>query len=51
MLGCTRHHVDKLAKAYMQGGVEAVGQLKWGCGRPLKYHGFTQEELDIIVSK
>ena len=51
ILGCTRHGVDKLAKAYRQGGLEAVGQLKWGPGRPLKFHGFTQGELDIIVSK
>jgi hypothetical protein len=51
MLGCTNHYVDKLAKAYRQGGLEAVGQLKWGCGYPFKFHGFTQGELDIIVSK
>ena len=51
ILGCTRHRVDKLAKAYMQGGEEAVGQLKWSAGRPLKFHGYTQGELDIIVSK
>ena len=51
ILGCTKHRVDRLAKAYMQGGVEAVGQLRWRAGRPLKYHGYTQEELDVIVSK
>jgi transposase len=51
ILGCTRHGVDKLAKAYRQDGLEAVGQLKWGSGRPLKFYGYTQMELDKIVSK
>ena len=50
MLGCSRYYLDKLVKAYKAGGEEAVGQLPWGRGRPEKPHGYTQQEIDVIVS-
>jgi hypothetical protein len=51
MLGCTRHHIDKMVKAYKQGGDDAVRGLRWTRGRPPKFLGFSQEEIDTMVSR
>jgi hypothetical protein len=51
MLGCSRVAIDRIVKTFAQGGNVAVGQLKWGAGRPMKYHGLTQQEMDTAVSK
>ena len=51
MLGCTRRAVDKVVQAFKAGGNLAVGQLRWGSGRLMKFHGLSQEEMDVAVSK
>ena len=52
LLGCSRRAIDKVVRAYKEGGLEAVGRLSWGnSGRPLKFHGYSQNEMDAIVSK
>ena len=42
--------VHPLAMVGILGGEEAAGQLPWGRGRPEKPHGYTQQEIDVIVS-
>jgi hypothetical protein len=51
MLGCSKWTINKIVKTFADGGVDAVGKIKWGSGRQMKFHGLTQEEMDTAVAK
>jgi transposase len=51
MLGCSRWTINKMVKTFADGGVDAVGKIEWGSGRPMKFHGLTQEEMNTAVAK
>ena len=51
LLGMSSYAVRRIAKAYVDGGEEAVGKLHWGSGRPYKTLLFEQSEFDIMVSR
>lgn len=51
MLGCSRNVLDKVVKAYKEGGTTKACTLSWNVGRPMKFHGLTQKEMDAIVCK
>jgi hypothetical protein len=51
MLGCSRYAIDRIVKTFTKGGTIAVGQLRWKSGKPMKFHGLSQNEMDVIVSK
>jgi hypothetical protein len=51
LLWCTRHIIDRVARDFIAGGILAVGQLKWGSGRPMKFHSYSLVVMDMAVSK
>ena len=51
LLGTSRGAIYKVAKAYTEGGEEAVKRLRWGGGRPIKNIFLSQAQMDFMVSR
>ena len=51
LLGITPSQVDKVLKAWKQGGLEAARRIRYGAGRPLKEKDFTADEIECMVSE
>ena len=51
LLDITPNQVDKVLKAWKQGGILAARKLRYGAGRPLKEKDFTVKEIEYMVSR